>query len=73
MAGGATLRTDAGVLVGLFGVAIGATLGTDGWAGEDETGGGEGDGVVFGSCDGVNMLSGRDGCWRKMLLSWSSW
>jgi hypothetical protein len=73
MAVGATLGTDAGALVELFGVAVGATLGTDDWAGEEETGGGEGDGIVVGICGGVGMLSGRAVCWRKMLLSWSSW
>jgi hypothetical protein len=69
----ATLGTDAWALDGLFGVAVGATLGTDDWAVEEETGGGEGDGVIFGSCGGVGMLSGLDVCWRKMLLSWRSW
>jgi hypothetical protein len=70
---GATLGTDVGALVGLFGVAVGATLGTDDWDGEEETGGGEGDGVVVGSCGEVGMLSGCDVFWRKMLMSWSSW
>jgi hypothetical protein len=73
MAVGATLGTDAGALVGLFSIAVGATLGTDDWAGEEETGDGEGDGIVVGSCGGVGVLSGRAMCWRKMLLSWRSW
>jgi hypothetical protein len=70
---GATLGTDDWALVGLFGVAVGATLGTDAGTGEEDMGGGKGDGVIVGSCGGVGMLSGRDACWRKMLLSWSSW
>jgi hypothetical protein len=73
MAVGATLGTDSGALIGLFGVAVGATLGNEYGAAEEETGGGEGDGIVVRSCGGVCMLSGRAVCWIKMLLSWSSW
>jgi hypothetical protein len=52
---GATLGTDAWALVGLFGAAVGANLGTDAGTGEEYTGGGEGDGVIVGSCGGVGM------------------
>jgi hypothetical protein len=26
-----------------------------------------------GSGGGIGIMSGRDVCWRKMLLSWSNW
>jgi hypothetical protein len=32
-----------------------------------------GDGVIMGSGGGIGIISGRDVCWRKMLLSWSNW
>jgi hypothetical protein len=58
-------------------VTVGSTLGTVargfGWIGEgvEATLGTYGASVWIGG--EVGIISGRDVCWRKMELSWSSW
>jgi hypothetical protein len=70
---GATLGNDAGVVVRLFGVECVAGEVMDGGSGKEVNCGGEGDGATVGSGSRVGMLSGRNVCCRKMLLSWSIW
>jgi hypothetical protein len=70
---GATLQSDAWVVVRLFGEGCGEWEVMDAGAGGDVTGCGGVDFVMVGSVGGVGMLLGHDVCWRMMLLSWSSW
>jgi hypothetical protein len=62
---------------GVYVVVIGTTLGIGGCNGADsgaakEVNCGSGDGVTLRSVSGAGRSSGREVCWRKMLLSWSS-
>jgi hypothetical protein len=67
---GATLRNDAEVVGSLF---CGGQEVVDAGVGGELNCGDDGDGVNFGSGAGGGMLPWREVCWRKMLLSWSSW
>jgi hypothetical protein len=71
---GATLRNDEWVMECWTGIGFDEYDGADSGAGNEENcgGDGDGDGVTLGSGAGAGMLSGREVCWRKMLLSWSS-
>jgi hypothetical protein len=61
------------MVVRLFGVECVAREVTNGGAGREVNCGGEGDGVTDGSGSRVGMVSGRDVCCWKILLSCSSW
>jgi hypothetical protein len=69
---GATLGNDEWVVEFWTGVGFDGYDGADSGAGNKVNCGGDGGGVTLGSGAGVGMLSGREVCWRKMLLSWSS-
>jgi hypothetical protein len=69
---GATLRNDEWVMECCTGVGFDGYDGADSGAGSEVNCGGGGEGVTLGSGAGAGMLSGREVCWWKMLLSWSS-
>jgi hypothetical protein len=71
---GATLGNDEWVVEWYTGVRFDGYDGADFGAGDEVNcgGGGDGDGVTLGSGVGAGMLLGREVCWWKMLLSWSS-
>jgi hypothetical protein len=69
---GATLVNDKWAVECWTGVGFDGYDGADCGAGNEVTCGGVGDGVTLGSGAGAGMASGREVCWRKMFLSWSS-
>jgi hypothetical protein len=54
------------------GAGSGGCDGADSGATKEVNCGGGGDGITLGSGAGTGRSSGREVCWRNMLLSWSS-
>jgi hypothetical protein len=69
---GATLVNDAGVVECWTRAGMGGCDGADYGTAKDLNYSGGGDDITLGSGAGTGRSSGREVCWRKMFLSWSS-